>query len=113
MTDVNIIQGNKLKVDDTSPNLRVQLLDDNGAVENVSGFTGTLTVKRSDADTPVVDDASITLHDASSGVVEYDWSPSETTAAGVYDAEITMTDGTETTTYPNDSFFRVDIMEDL
>lgn len=114
MTDVNIIQGNTLKIGDTSPNLRVQLLDDSGSPENLSGDTATIVVKRSDSDSPVVDGtATVSSTNAERGIVEYDWSDGETDTAGVYDAEITITSGTETATYPNDSFFRVDIMEDL
>jgi hypothetical protein len=113
MTDVRIIQGGVLKVDDTAPNLRVQLVDEDGSPENIDGFTQSLNVKKSDADSNVVDAGSMSIHDAELGIVEYDWQSTDTTETGVYEAEVKSTDGTDTLSYPNDNFFRVHITEDL
>jgi hypothetical protein len=113
MTEVNIIQGGVIKVDDTAPNLRVQLINENGDPENLTEFTQTLSVKKSDSDTNTVDQGSMTIHDAELGIVEYDWQASDTSDAGVYEAEVVSTDGTDTISYPNDHYFRVHIMEGL
>jgi len=113
MTEVNIIQGDVLKVDDTGPELRVQLINENGDPENITGFTQTLNVKKSDDDTNAVDAGTMTIHDAELGIVEYDWQSGDTSETGVYEAEVKSTDGTDTLSYPNDTFFRVHITEDL
>jgi hypothetical protein len=113
MTDVEIVQGGDLKVGDTEPNLRVKLLDDAGNPENISGFTQTISIRRSDSDSNKVDGGSMTIHNEDLGIVEYDWSSSDTDSAGVFVAEVKSTDGTDTISYPNDKYFHVHVMEDL
>lgn len=111
MTDVEVIQGNNLKVGDTAPNLRVRLLDGNHNAENITGATASIKMKKSDGDTLKVD-SSVSIFDADTGVVEYDWSSGDTDTPGVFDAEIKLDDG-DTSTYPNGKFFRIDVIEDL
>jgi hypothetical protein len=113
MTEVEVIQGGVLKVGDTGPSLRLRLINEDGDPENIDGFTQTLNVKKSDADSNAVDAESMTILDAETGIVEYDWQSGDTAEAGVYEAEVKSTDGTDTISYPNDHFFRVNIMEDL
>jgi hypothetical protein len=111
MTDVEIIRGNRLKMGDTAPNLRVRLLDSNGNAENITGATASIKIKKSDGDTLKVD-SSVSIFDADTGVVEYNWSSNDTDTSGVFDAEIKLEDG-DTSTYPNDSFFRIEVIEGL
>jgi len=113
MTEVEIIHGDVLKVGDTGPELRLRLIDENGDPVNITGFTQTFNAKKSDADTNAVDAGSMTILDAETGLVEYDWQDGDTDEAGVYEAEVKSTDGTDTISYPNDHFFRINIMEDL
>lgn len=112
MTDVHIIQGSVLKVDDTAPPMRVMLLDENGDPVDLTGVSANLRLKAPYANSAKVD-ASLSIHDAERGVVEYDWSSSDTDEQAIYRAEVTTTDGTDTISYPNDHYFRVHIMEDL
>lgn len=112
MTEVKVIQGGVLKVDNTGPALRAMLLDEDGNPVNLNGFTATLRVKKPYADSAKVD-AAMTIFDAERGIVEYDWSASDTDEAALYKAEVETTDGTDTISYPSDHYFRIHIMEDL
>lgn len=112
MTEVTIIQGGVLKIDDTGPALRVMLLDEDGNPVNLTTFDATLRVRKPYTDAPKVD-TSMTIFDAERGIVEYDWSASDTDEAGIYNAEVETTDGTDTISYPSDHYFRIHIMEDL
>lgn len=112
MTDVSIIQGGVLKVDDTGPPLRVMLLNEDGNPVNLTGFDATLHVQLPRADSAKVNEA-MTIFDAERGIVEYDWSASDTDEQGLYKAEVKTTDGTDTISYPSDRYFRIHIMEDL
>lgn len=112
MTDVNILQGSVLKVDDTHPPLRIQLIDEDGSPVDLTTLDATLLVREPYADSPKVD-AQLSIKDADRGVVEYSWTSSDTDTGGIYEAEIKTTDGTDITSYPNDYYFRVHIMEDL
>jgi len=114
MTDVNRLEGYLLKVDDTGPPLRVQLLRDDGEPKNLTGFTPTVSVSRSDSDTPTISDATMQIENESNGIVSYDWSSSDTNTGGTYIAEIVIDDGSGTTmTFPNNDFFNVRIQEGL
>lgn len=112
MTNVETIQGGVLKVGDTGPNLRLKLLDDEGNPVNLTGFTATLRVRLPSADSLKVD-AAMTIFDAERGIVEYDWTSADTDETGLYTAEVETTDGTDTISYPSDTYFRVHIIEDL
>ncbi len=112
MTDVDIIQGGVLKVGDTGPSFRAMLLDEDGNPVNLTGFTADLRVRLPGADAPKVDTA-LTIFDAERGIVEYDWTSSDTDEAGLYKAEVEATDGTDTISYPSDRYFRIHIIEDL
>lgn len=112
MTDVEKLAGATLKAGNTEPNLRVQLLEEDGDPKNLTGFTASVVVVEPNGDTPVVD-SSMTVVDEGLGIVEYDWQSSDTGTAGFYDAEVTITDGTDTITYPNHRYFTIRIMETL
>jgi hypothetical protein len=112
MTDVDIIQGGVLKIDNTGPAFRAMLLDEDGNPVNLTGFDATLRVREPYADALKVD-AAMTIFDAERGIVEYDWSATDTDEAAFYKAEIETTDGTDTISYPSDYYFRVHIIEDL
>lgn len=112
MTEIEIIQGGVLKVDNTGPAFRAMLLDNNDNPVNLTNFSATLRVKKPYADASKVDTA-MTIFDAERGIVEYDWSASDTDEAGLYMAEVETTDGTDTISYPSDQYFRIHIIEDL
>jgi len=112
MTDVRIIQGNVLKVGDTAPPMRVMLLNENGESVDLTGVNAQLRLKAPYADSAKVDE-TLAVHDAEHGIVEYDWTASDTDEESLYQAEVTTTDGSDTISYPNDHYFRVHIMEDL
>jgi len=88
------------------------LLDEDGNPVNLTGFTATLRVRLPNADSAKVD-TSMSVFDAERGIVEYDWQAADTDETGLYTAEIETTDGTDTISYPSDTYFRVHIIEDL
>ena len=112
MTDINILQAGSLKVGDTAPKFRAELLDDNGDPVDLSGFTADFRIRLPDADTTKID-GGMTVSNTSDGIVEYEWSSGDTDEAGLFIAEIETTDGTDTTTYPSVGYFNIHITENL
>lgn len=124
-TDVNLTQGTKLKEEDSAPNLQAELLEEStGGTLTISGSTqtenpdltgATVVFNMVDSDgSLVINRASVTITDAASGEVEYDWSSSDTSTAGDYEGEFEVTfDDGEVVSYPNDKNFGITITEDL
>lgn len=113
MTDVDILRGESMKVDDTHPPLRVQCLDSLDEPFNLTGYTVDIKIRRSDGDTLKID-AAATVEQEDRGIVEYDWSSGDTDTSGVFDAELVADDGSgNTVTFPNDRFFTIIIQERL
>lgn len=111
MTDVNILDGATLKAGDTDPDLRVQLIED-GESKNITAYDPTLRVKGANSGTVVVDDL-MTIESGRDGIVTYSWSADETDIGELCEAEISIDDGAEVMTFPNDTTFRVIFMETL
>lgn len=111
-TNAEIIRGDEIKQGDTVPSLRVKLLED-GNPFNLDGYTVTLRMKRTDADSLLVDEASMSIENAPRGIVTYDWSSSETDTSGTYLIECVVTNGSEQITFPNDTYTKLRIMESL
>lgn len=109
MTHVEVIQGKKLKKGDTDPDLIVRLFEDENDTKDLTGFTPTLRLRNTATDTIKVN-AEATVSDARNGVVSYSWASSDTDEAGLYEGEISITDGTETITFPNDSMFNLQVL---
>lgn len=111
MTEVNVLDGATLKAGDTDPDLRVQLIEDETS-KDVTGYDVTLRVVGANSGEVVVNDP-MTIENGREGIVSYSWSSDETEIGELCEAEIAVTDGTETMTFPNDTTFRVVIMETL
>ncbi len=117
MTRVNITDGNKLKTDDTEPNLLAALVKNNGVPQVLTGYEVTFQMREADGDELVVEDdttGNVAITDADLGKVSYDWQPADTSTTATYQCEFTIDDGSGSViTFPNQGFFTVQIEEGL
>lgn len=103
----------KIKTNDTSPKLTVDLSDASGAAVNLLGSTARFHMKKY-GDTSLKIDASADITNAAGGRVEYSWASGDTDTAGTYYGEIEVTYGDLTVeTFPNNGYFTIIIQEDL
>lgn len=103
----------KIKTNDTSPKLTVDLEDASGAAVALSGATARFHMKKYGA-TSLKVDAAADITDADNGRVEYSWASGDTDTAGTYYGEIEITYGDATVeTFPNSGYFTIIIQEDL
>lgn len=104
-----------IKEGDTSPAIRVQLLEDDGSVVDLSSDTVTFKMAEVGSDTLKVD-ATATIDTASEGKVSYSWSGSDTDTAGYYNAVFEVDEGgtgTVDETFPNSQYIVVRVDEAL
>jgi L-ascorbate metabolism protein UlaG (beta-lactamase superfamily) len=111
MTYVEVLEGDVLKAGDTQPTLKVQLYEEDEH-KDITGFTCTLRVRNNKDETLILDETMSAVSERN-GVVKYAWQAGDTDVAGLHDAEVSITDGTDTITYPNDGYFQIDINETL
>ena len=113
---IDVEQGTRLKAGDTLPALTAQLLD-NGDPYDLTGKTPELHMNEegSDLSSKKIDGATMTVTDAANGMVEYEWSSTETDTEGDFNLEIVVTDDATnaTRTFPIDGFVNVRVFEDL
>ena len=103
----------KIKTNDTSPKLTVDLLDASGAAINLLGCTAQFHMKKY-GDTSLKINAEADITNAAGGRVEYTWASGDTDSAGTYYGEIEVTYGDLTVeTFPNNGYFTIIIQEDL
>lgn len=102
-----------IKRNDTSPSIQETLLDGDGLPVNIAGNQGVRFLVRNSANTTVIDEPAIVV-DATNGIVQYDWSATDTATAGTYAAEfeVTYNDG-KVETFPNDSYTEIVITADI
>jgi hypothetical protein len=111
MTDIKILRGGRIKAGDTSPKLRLKLLED-GNPFNLSGYSVNIVARRSDGE-PVLVNSTMTIEHDIRGIVTYDWSSGETDESGTYEMEVTATNGSDSITFPNSGTARLYIEERL
>lgn len=103
----------KIKTNDTSPKLTVDLENASGSAIDLSGSTARFHMKKYGETSLKVDD-SADITDADNGRVEYTWSSGDTDTAGTYYGEIEVTYGDGAVeTFPNSGYFTIIIQEDL
>jgi hypothetical protein len=101
-----------IKRNDTSPIFRAILKDGDGVVVDVTGAT--VRFHMVDQARVLKVDAAAVINAGSSGDVQYEWIAADTDTAGFFDAEFEVTFATSRVeTFPNNSFQRVHIYEDL
>lgn len=103
----------RIKTNDTSPKLAVTLTNSSGNAINLTGCTARFHMKGYGAPSLKVG-AAATITDATNGVVEYEWTGTDTDTAGTYYGEIEITYGDASVeTFPNNGYFTIIIKEDL
>lgn len=112
MTRVEILNGETIKSGDDYPALRAKLYDREDPF-NLTGYDVTVTIRRTDSDSPVVSSQTATVESATRGIVEYDWNSSETSDSGTYLVEFVADDGNNIVSFPNDTYARIYIEDRL
>jgi predicted dehydrogenase len=102
-----------IKQNDTAPSLRATLKNGSGTVIDLTDATVMFHMKAV-GDTSVKVDAATSIVDAENGIVQYNWTSSDTDTAGSYYAEfeVTYNDGT-IETFPNNSNLSISIRAEL
>lgn len=111
-TSVEVLRGNEIKEGDTMPSLRVKLYED-GDPFNLSGYTVDISMKRSNSDTLIVDEKTMSIENNPRGIVSYSWDSSETSESGTYVFECTAWDGMDQITFPNNTYTKLHIEDSL
>lgn len=105
-----------IKRGDTSPGLQVQLLDGDQPAQGLATASGVkLILRRYGSSTPVVS-ASMTVADQTlrQGWVSRPWQSADTAQAGDLRGEVEVTWGDGSVqTFPADSYFTVNVIDDL
>lgn len=97
-----------IKQNDTGPPLQVTLKDGDGSAVDVTGAT--VAFSMSGAGIVKVDEQSVTLTTAASGIVTYSWQAGDTDTPGTYEGEFEVTfGGGQIQTYPNSEAERLNI----
>lgn len=125
MTDVDILQGGRMKQDDTLPPLQVQLIGENEKPFNLNGMSDNepvvnFKIQRSDGSNLSVDadsdTSTVTIRDAERGIVEYDWQAGDTSDQGTFLLEVVATDSDDSepqATFPNKGRATIYVTEGL
>jgi len=107
-----------IKQDDTSPAIRFQLQNHRGEPVDISGFEKLrFHMQKENSTEPTVladTDRGVSAPDVENGIVQYDWSPEDTSRPGDYEAEFEITfSGGRTETFPNRRNISVEIEEEI
>lgn len=101
-----------IRRNDLLPTLQVVLSDAAGAVD-LTGGTLLFNLRDPNAGSAKISGGSATITGAAGGSVTYSWVSGDTNLAGTYRAEFVLRSGGKDRTFPNDSYLRVVILEDL
>lgn len=96
-----------IKQGDRDPALEVTLTDNRNQVVNLTNASSGRLLVRDRDDNVVIVTGAITFVDRPNGVVRYSWAAGDTIEAGVFDAEVEITDSGKQQTYPTDGFIEI------
>lgn len=82
-----------MKRGDTRPELQVTLKDGTGTAVNVTGTTIKFSMKNKLTGQLKINEGTVTIVTAASGVVKYTWVAADTDTVGEYEAEFEVTFG--------------------
>lgn len=86
MPDFTIKKGDRL------PSLRVQFLDADGAVVDLTGKTVAIRMKTQGVPSTIkINNAAVTVEDAAQGIARYDWAADDVNTEGTFDVEFAIT----------------------
>jgi len=103
----------RIKQGDTVPSLRVSLLNGTDNAISLDGANVRFHM-RAIGSLSILIDSSVSVIDAGSGVIQYDWAAGDTSSIGSYQAEfqVTYADG-KIETFPNSDYINVEIIDDI
>lgn len=103
-----------IKQNDTAPSIRANLKDGENVAIDLTGATVRFHMRTIGGLTSKVDAAGTIINPTTGGVVQYDWIASDTDTVDSYQAEFEVTyDNGSVETFPNDSYIRVEISDDI
>lgn len=107
-----------IKRNDTSPAIEIELLDDDDNPVDISGYNEVRFLMSLEGESALtVDDdtnGNVTVTDASNGIVKYEWTSSDTSEKGYYEAEVEVEySGGKKETFPNTEYIDVEVQPDL
>lgn len=99
---------------DQLPSITAQLLKPDKTPMDLTGCTIVFRMQIDDASTPTISGAGAIVGNPTQGNVQYDWAPSDTLAAGTYNAEWVVTvPGGKLISFPNDRYMTIEIRRRL
>jgi len=101
-----------LKKNDTEPTIQAMLMTDDGSPVDLSVASVRFHMRNSSG--TVVIDEPATIINGSAGIVQYDWTATETETSGLFEAEFEVTyssGGIET--FPNVGYEEIVITDDI
>jgi hypothetical protein len=102
-----------MKRNDRLPVARFTLKDALGTAVNIAGMTAKF-IMRNRATQVIKVNAAAIITDGANGKCEYSWLAGDTDTAGLYDAEVEVTDAAnKKMTFPNDGHIEVVVFEEL
>lgn len=102
-----------IKQNDTRPILSATLVNSDGSAPDLTGSTVVFKMRKYGESSTKVD-AAAAVTGATTGVVQYTWSASNTDTVGSYEAEFQVTfSGGGIQTYPNNRYIDVEIVDDI
>lgn len=101
----------QLKKGDRLPSLQATLVDPTAAAD-ISAATGVTFAMKLQGGTTIVTGAMVVVA-AQPAKVRYDWGVADTLTVGIYNAEIVVNFSGKDRTYPNGSFFTVEVVQDV
>ena len=102
-----------LKQNDTAPSIRATLKDGSGSVIDLTGASVRFHMKDLSG-TVKIDTAATIISPATSGIVQYNWTGSDTDTAGTYYAEFEVTySDSSIESFPNDENIGILITKEL
>lgn len=102
-----------IKEGDTEPILTATL-ERNGSAYDLSELSNpSVQFRMGFTDDPPIVDAQATIVTASSGEVQYEWQDGDTDTVGTFKSEFVVTGDNTETTFPNDGYFTITVLEDV
>lgn len=106
-----------MKKGDTLPIRELELQEENSSGDRVpidlTGGSVSFYVYDNQTGQLLIDGSSVTVTDASNGLIEYEWKDGDTQETGVHKGEFVIEYADGELTVPNDGFIPVKITEDL
>lgn len=104
-----------IKVGNTGPDLQVELLDEDGDVIDITGYsTIKFSMRNKRTGTTVIDGVAAVEVTVNPGVIKYEWVAADTATPGEYEGEFEVVLGsTQKISFPNKGFISILISESI